>query len=625
MRHRGPDDAGYYTGFPPEGGVHGDDGYCRLGLGMRRLSIIDLKTGHQPIYNEDKSIAVILNGEIYNYQGLREELVKKGHRFYTLSDTETIVHLYEEYGSGCLEYLEGMFAFALWDENKKQLFIARDRVGEKPLVYAEDAGGRFYFASEIKALLRIPEIKKEVSGESLHYYFSYIYVPPPLTIYKNIKKLPPSSFMIVSDKEGIKIERYWRCDYSKKSVLSDGDYVSLYRENLVRSVKQRMISDVPLGVMLSGGVDSSSILWAMKEASSSSSSCKIDTFSVGYNKGVRQDEEFLRARSVAKLFGTRHHEIIFEPRGISVMPEILEFYDEPINLFPVVYAYEMMKYIKKYATVVLSGNGADEIFGGYTGYNEILKRHILYEMASHFPAGFIMPFRRLKNFFEIAHLPPSERRAEEFRRGIRSLSLKLYSDNLCLETSDVDVGKPMEDMHKDAGSDDYLDGIMNIDLMLYHSHGHTILPDMSGMANSLEIRAPFLDHKIIEMAASMPRRLKIPSVFNPRLNKYIMKKSMEGILPSEILYGRKMGFGYFINWTSWLRTDWADVIGNILLGNAARDIMRYYFNIDYVKTLLEENISGKKNHSQLIWGLAVFVLWHKKYVEGRDLAPYFKR
>jgi len=620
LKHRGPDDSGYYVGGNNNASAYGEsrDGY--VGLGIRRLAIIDLETGHQPIHNEDKTIWIVLNGEIYNFKDLRKNLEGKGHRFYTRSDTETIVHLYEEYGVECLNYLEGMFAFALWDDVKKQLFIARDRIGEKPLVYA-DIEGSFYFSSEIKSILSVPGFQRRVNYEALHNYFSYIYVPAPISIFEGIKKLPPASYMIVS-KKGIEcIKEYWSCDYSKKSYFSsDKEYMQKYLDLLADSVRKRLISDVPLGVMLSGGVDSSSILEVMVREIGVKN---IRTFSVGIkDKTGRQDPEFERARSVASKFGAEHQEIIFEPSKLGILPEILSFYDEPINLFPVVYAYEMMKHIKKYVTVVLSGNGADEIFGGYAGYNQILKRHLIYEIFKWNDAfavgraGFLPD--RMKRFFQISALPPYKRRAEEFRLGAENIRWNLYNKNLQDLTGNIDVGKLMEYWFLKGNPTEYLDGIINVDLMFYHSHGHTIMPDISGMSNSLEIRAPFLDHKLIEFAAALPRRMKVPRIFNPLYNKYIMKKSMEGRLPSEILYGRKMGFGYAINWTMWLKTIWANNVEKILTGGDSP--LPEYFNMDYVRGLLRS-----QNNYTLIWGLLVFAVWHKIYIEMKSVGEISER
>jgi len=595
LYHRGPDDEGYYFD-------------SQVGLGIRRLSIIDLETGHQPIHNEDKTIWIVLNGEIYNYQELGKELRIKGHIFYTKSDTETIVHLYEEYGVGCLKYLRGMFAFALWDKRNKQLFVARDRVGEKPLVYTE-INNYFYFASEIKSLLLIPGINREIDYEALHNYFMHVYIPAPYTIFKKIRKLPPAHYIIVSQGK-VKIEKYWHCEYGNKIKTSVEEYCHRYRDLLEESIKLRLISDVPLGVMLSGGVDSSSILAMVDKAGHR----PIKTFSIGFQIENKPDPEFIRAKKIARMFKTEHYEMIFNPKDLRLLPEVLSFYDEPINLFPILYAHQIAKFMKQYVTVVLAGNGADELFGGYTGYNQILKRNILYNIGSFFPLK--INRNKLGRFLSVANLPGHSRRAEEFRLGAKRLADNLYTQGFNQEIKNADVGKFMEIYFQEANSKEYLDGILNIDLMFYHTHGHTLMPDISGMANSLEIRAPFLDHKLIEFAASLPVSMKIPNVFRPNFNKYIMKKSMEKMLPPDILYAPKMGFGFAIDWSNWLKTIWKEKVRNILFERSLSQTG--LFNMDYIRKIYEDNVSGKKNYAGIVWGLIVFEIWHEIYVENKN-------
>jgi asparagine synthase (glutamine-hydrolysing) len=592
--HRGPDAEGFFV-------------KNNIALGHRRLSIIDLEGGSQPIFNEDKTVAVVYNGEIYNFLELRQELIARGHTFTTRTDTEVIVHLYEEQGIDLVKSLRGMFAFALWDDKKHDLFLVRDRIGEKPLVYFEK-DGTLYFASEIKALLKVPGLPKELDSEALAHYFTYMYAPAPLTFFKGLKKLEPGSYVQVNA-AGLKIKKYWSIDYSKKWLTSENEYIEKYLALLEEIVRQQSISDVPLGVMLSGGIDSSTLAYQMHKNGAK----EIRSFCLGFERADQPDPEFIRARQIADKYSGQHHEVMFDPARINNLPRIITNYDEPLNLFPVIYADQLAAFMKQNATVVLAGNGADELFGGYTGYNAMLKMEIFNRFASILP---LVGKGRLRKILRRSKVAPSQRRAEAFRAGHQALSAQLFTPAWQKRMMDVDVGTPVAQAFEESGATDYLDGILYGDLKVYHAFGHLIMPDISGMSNSLEIRSPFLDYKLVEFAASLPREMKVKSIFNPALNKYIMKKAAQKFLPTDLIYAHKMGFGYNIDWPNWLKTSWREKV-NQLLGSSANWQGQEIFNRTYVENIIDEHSRGRANHASLIWGLIVFMLWKGIYLDGQ--------
>jgi asparagine synthase (glutamine-hydrolysing) len=606
LKHRGPDDEGFYLDR-------------HIGFGHRRLSIIDISArGHQPMSNEDDTIWIVFNGEVYNFIELRDDLVKNGHIFKSDTDTEVIIHLYEDYGVRCLEKLRGMFAFAIWDKKNQQLFLARDRIGQKPLVYTL-INGSLYFASEIKSLLQDQEIHKNkgIDLDALNHYFTYVYVPSPYTIFKGIKKLPPASYLLLKKNGDLSINKYWKVDYSQKWDASIEDYCERYMELLEESVKLRLRSDVPLGVMLSGGVDSSSIAFMADKISSN----QIKTFCIGFPQNNKMDPEFIRAKKVAKSFNTEHHEVIFESQKTNLLPRILYFCDEPLNLFPIVYAYYLAQFMKQNATVILAGNGADEIFGGYTGYNKILQKEFISRSIAKFPIKGLssLPLggklgEQIKRLLRTMNVSMEEKRGLNFKLSGDELAHKLYSEDFKSGLK-VEIDQVLNSTFYESKAQNYMDGVLYTDLMTYHTHSHIILPDISGMANSLEIRSPFLDYKLVEFAASLPVKMKVPSMFKYHLNKYVMKRSMEGILPREILYGKKMGFGYAIDWIGWLRTIWQEKVRDILFNRTLPHTG--LFNMDYIKKIVEEHIANRENHGSLIWGLIVFEIWYEIYMENR--------
>ncbi len=602
LKHRGPDDEGMYLSK-----VQSPKSKVNIGLGVRRLSIIDLETGHQPIHNEDESIWTVLNGEIYNFKNLREDLEKKGHRFYTKSDTEVIVHLYEDYGTDCVGYLRGMFAFAIWDDRKKELFLVRDRMGQKPLVYTL-FNNSLIFASEIKSILINPEVEKEVNLEALHHYLTYQYIPAPLTMFSGIKKLPPASTLICSADGEIKIERYWKLNYKNKLELSEPEYCERILELLRETVQLRLISDVPLGAFLSGGIDSSAIVGIMSQLMNK----PVKTFSIGF-----EEEDFSEinyARTVAEYFKTDHHEFIVKPKAIEILPKLIWHYNEPFADSSALATYYLARETRKHVTVALNGDGGDENFAGYDRYRanilasyfdripQPLKR-VAVGVAEKFPV------RKAKKFFQAINEPPE-------RRNIRWQCVfgnerkdKLYSEEMKERLSYLDTYDYMINVFREAKADDFLDKILYTDINTYLPEDLLVKMDIATMANSLETRSPFLDHELIEFVARIPSNLKLKGL----TSKYILKKALKDLLPKEILKRGKMGFGIPIG--KWFRKELRNYLKEILLD--AKSLKREYFKKGRIEELLTEHTSGRVDHGYRLWALLNLELWHQTFMDKK--------
>ncbi len=610
--HRGPDDEGYY--FSPDSAVHGS----QIGLGIRRLSIIDLQTGHQPIHNEDAKIWVIDNGEIYNFQELRLNLQEKGHKFYTKTDTEVIVHLYEDYGIDCVKYLRGMFAFALWDEKKRKLFLVRDRLGKKPLSYTIH-NGYLIFGSEIKCILEISEIKREINLEALHYYLTYQYVPSPLSMFKNIKKLPPASILSCDEQGNINIQNYWNLNYRNKLNLREEEYGEQIREKLKEATKLRMISDVPLGAFLSGGIDSSAIVGLMSEISSE----PVKTFSIGFEEQDFSELEY--ARLVANHFGTNHQEFIVKPQMIDILPKLVWHYGEPYADSSALPSYYVARETRKYVTVALNGDGGDENFAGYMRYKANKIAYFvakIYRYAGGKRINFILDLfaessnqqnflRKAKRFSSALFESPEYRNIQWHCFFNNEQKMRLYSDEMRDRFAKVNAYDYMAEIFINAPADDFLDKILYTDVRTYLPEDLLVKMDIAAMANSLEVRSPFLDHKFMEFAVQIPAYFKLRGL----TLKYILKKSMKGFLPKKILNRSKMGFGIPI--AKWFRQDLKEYIKEILLDK--KSTKRGYFNHKYVEQMIEEHISGRRDHGYRLWALLMFELWHRIYIDGEKL------
>jgi asparagine synthase (glutamine-hydrolysing) len=601
MRHRGPDDEGIYIGK-------------NIGLGHRRLSIIDLSTGHQPLSNEDGSIWIVFNGEIYNFLELRPNLERKGHRFKTKTDTETIIHLYEEYGIDCVQHLRGMFAFCLWDEKKRRLFLARDRIGKKPLYYTFSKNS-FLFASELKAILEDAEIDRLINQEAIHHYLTYQYVPSPITIFTQIKKLQPAHIMVVEDGKIKMFERYWKPEYTSKTNLSEPEIIESILEILREATRIRLISDVPLGAFLSGGIDSSAIVAMMSQLMDK----PVKTFSIGFPEASFNELSF--AKTVADIFKTEHHEFIVKPDALDILPKIAWHYDEPYADSSCIPTYYLSQMTRQHVTVALNGDGGDETFAGYerylayklTSYYERVPRFIrdgIFASLSLFSESssrrdFI---RRAKRFTEVIAEPKERRYIRWLSTFSNSLKDRLYSDEMKERVGDIDSVEILAESFKRSGTDDLLDTLLFVDTINYLPEDLMVKADIASMAHCLECRSPFLDHKLVEFAASIPSNLKLKG----RKTKHILKKALSKILPESILNRGKMGFGVPLSF--WFRGELRDYAEELLLCKKAD---RGYFKQNEIKNLLEEHISGRVNHSYHIFSLIMLELWHQTFVDKR--------
>lgn len=593
IRHRGPDDAGSY--------INGN-----VGLAHRRLSIIDLDSGHQPMFNEDRSLSIVFNGEIYNHHGLRVELEKRGHHYATKSDTETILHAYEEYGTKCLDKLRGMFAFAIYDSSKKILFLARDRVGKKPLYFYHDQQ-RFVFASEVKAILKAGTIERHVNREMIDFYLSIGYVPGRETLFKNIAKLEPGHYLILNADHSIDIREYWDIrDIQVKNIPYQEAYAN-FKNKLLESIDIRLMSEVPLGVFLSGGLDSSAIVALMSRLVST----PIKTFSVGY-KNEPQSNELDYARIVADRFKTEHYEFYLTADDLfDSIDTFLEHSEEPIVESAGIALFKLAKLAKPKATVLLSGEGADELLAGYRIYPKIRELERAYGLARLIPARIIrmiidnqaVPEKLIKYLDWVQ---------EPFTKRYKSLSYDL-SDTLKDRLYTPEFKKSLKNdfadyftaMHnKITGS--HLRKMLYIDSKTWLAEDILLKADRMTMAASVELRAPFLDHELMELAFSLPDSYKLKG----GKGKYILKDIMKDILPREIVYRKKRGFP--VPLTSWFGGALQARAKNLL--TSEKSLKRGYFNPDYINELFSR-ISRGEDLGKRIFSLIALELWHQKYID----------
>ena len=608
LSYRGPDSEGYYT-----------DSY--VGLGHRRLSIIDLsEKGKQPMCNENGDIWIVFNGEIYNFMDLREDLEKRGHKFRSNTDTEVMIHAYEEYGEKCVNFFRGMFTFAIWDnrdKESKRLFIARDRVGKKPLFYYYDKN-KFVFASELKSIIEDESIKREIDLEALSLYLSYGYVPAPRSIFKNIHKILPGHYLVCEDGK-IRIKKYWDLRY-KETNFSEEHYKKLILKELEEAVKIRLISDVPLGAFLSGGIDSSAVVAMMSKLTDKS----VKTFTIGFEE--QEFDESRYARIVAEKFETDHKEMIVKPDAIKMLPKLVWHYNEPYADSSALPSYYVAKMTRKYVTVALNGDGGDESFAGYEryaqnkmfGYYDIMPlpiRKMICKTANMLPEPKMHKsnYRKLRRFFELSSLSRFDRYVQFMLTCDRKTKMDIAANKL--KSVKIDESMTIKNELQKDNASDFLNKMMYADVKRYLPDDLLVKMDIATMANSLEARSPFLDHELMELAASVPPRLKLKGM----TKKYILKKALQNTLPKEILHRRKMGFG--VPLVNWFRGDLQEFAYNSLMGNNA--FISSYLRTEGIKDILNKHKSKRKDNSAIIWNLLWLEMWGRIYVQRRGLSKVY--
>jgi len=603
--HRGPDDQGVHT-------------EKNIGLGARRLSIIDLEKGHQPLSNEDGTVWISHNGEVYNFPALREELLSCGHTFQTKTDSETIVHSYEEWGEDFVHRLRGMFAFAVWDGREEKLILVRDRIGIKPLYYTLLEDKTLVFGSELKAILMHPKVKRSLDPKALDLYLTLEYIPAPLSIFQNISKLPAGCLLIYKRGQ-THLKKYWELDTREmpSSQASKSKLNSLMDELyslLEESVRLRLISDVPLGAFLSGGIDSSSIVGMMHELGAS----PIKTFSIGFEDASY--DELQHARRVAEKFQTEHEEFVLQPKALELTDKLIYHLDEPFGDFSIFPTFLVSKMARDHVKVILSGDGGDELFGGYEHYQA--------QKLSHPPFPFL--FRRVLNPL-IRMIPPSQKKKgawnkiRRFGQGfehdpehwhLRWMMFLTEKNKKSLYTPELqeamDGIKPLymtSPFYDLFNASDHFDGLNRdfvLDLKTYLVDDILVKVDRMSMATSLETRVPILDHKIVEFAYSLPANLKL----NGHTTKWIFKKTMERLLPRQNIYRKKEGFSIPIK--HWLRTDLKELLLDSL--NAQRIRREGLFQYEFIEKMIDRHLKQRENFSHQLWALLVFEIWRENYL-----------
>jgi asparagine synthase (glutamine-hydrolysing) len=593
IRHRGPDDEGVWV----------DEG---VALGMRRLSIIDLSTGHQPIHNEDRSVWIVFNGEIYNYRELRRELESAGHRFYTATDTEVIVHAYEQWGRDAIARLRGMFGLAIWNTRTRALLVARDRIGIKPMHYAT-VNGRLYFGSELKSLLQAPDLPRDLDPDALDHYLSFLYTPRDGSIFKSVRKLAPGHLLTWQDGR-IAIEPFWELPADETFTGSEEDAVSGLRAVLTDAVRSHLISDVPLGAFLSGGIDSSLVVGLMSEVSGG----RVKTFSIGFDEP--EFDELEPARRVAEHFGTEHHEFVVKPDGVGILDRLIAHFDEPFadsSAIPTWYVSEMAR---RHVTVVLSGDGGDELFGGYDRY---LPHPRVVAFDRYSP-------RALRRVAEIAAARlPHGVRGKNFLRHVGRDEQGRYLDAIRFFGADEKPALLTADLRRAIAGPDpetrlashferfahlpWPSQMMRFDAGTYLPEDVLTKVDRMSMAHSIESRVPLLDNDVIAFASALPSSLKIK---NGR-RKHVLKEVAATLLPADILNRRKQGFGVPLG--TWFRGNLRELFADTLLSSAS--LQRGYFQPGFVRQIVGEHLTGKRDHTLRLWQLVVFEKWHELYVD----------
>jgi len=603
--HRGPDDEGYYIN---EG----------IGLGVRRLSIIDVEGGHQPLSNEDRTIWVAHNGEAYNFPELRADLIGRGHNFATKTDTETIVHSYEEWGQDFVRKLRGMYAFALWDGRQRKLLIVRDRVGIKPLYYTLLRDKTLVFGSELKSILAHPDVERSLDPKALDLFLTLEYIPEPLSIFAGVHKLPAGCFLVYENGK-IQIKNYWAIDPGaripeKRALASLPALQDELFQFLKESVRLRLISDVPLGAFLSGGIDSSTIVGLMHELGTS----PIKTFSIGFED--KTYDELTHARRIAQKFGTSHEEFILQPQALELTEELIHHLDEPFGDFSIFPTYLVSKMARAHVKVILSGDGGDELFAGYEHYQaQALSQSRMSALLQKSLPGITKNFRPSSKKKGVWNKIRRYAQGLEHSRDMRHFRWMmflseanknlLYSSDLIREldkTAGLHESPPLDHHFRQMTQFDDITGELYLDFKTYLVDDILTKVDRMSMATSLETRVPLLDHTIVEYAFALPGRLKLRGM----TTKWILKKTMERLLPRENIYRRKEGFSIPIK--HWLRNELKDLMLGYL--DEQRIMREGLFNYEPIKHMIESHLSGKENYSHQLWTLLVFEIWREHYL-----------
>ena len=605
IEHRGPDSRG----------IHLDEG---VGLGVQRLRIIDLETGDQPISNEDGSVVLVLNGEIYNYVELRADLERRGHRFATRSDTEVIVHLYEEHGRDCVHSLRGMFAFALWDAARRELLIARDRLGKKPLFYSIGSG-TLWFASEAKAILEDPEIERDVDIDAIDSFLHFQYVPHPLSAFARLRKLPPAHTLVWKD-GAARIERYWKLSYRRGDVASEAEAQELIREQLLEATRLRLRSDVPVGAFLSGGVDSSAVVAAMAMQGG-----RVKTFAIGFDE-ARYDETRWAAE-VARLFDTDHHELRVEPRSVlDMLPRLVWHYGEPFADSSALPSFHLAELTRRHVTVALNGDGGDENFAGYTRYlgnrgDRLLAlplpvRRVLASLATRVDGDLsaLDTRSRLVRAAKASVLAPHERYANRMAFFVERERDELYTDEFrsilrARRTASTVLSIP----YLESDAEDEVNRLLDVDVRTYLPGDLLVKMDIATMAHSLEVRSPLLDHRLMELCAGLPGAWKLAG----GTTKKIFKDALRPWLPGHLLDRPKWGFAVPI--ASWFRQELRELATEVLLDRVALE--RGFFRQEGLRRLIDSHVAGTRDNGDKLWALIQLELWLRTFVDSGATRP----
>jgi asparagine synthase (glutamine-hydrolysing) len=604
IAHRGPDDQGMFV----EG---------QVALGMRRLSIIDLAGGYQPMSGCDRAIKLVFNGEIYNYRELQRTLEGRGHHFKTNSDTEAIIHAYEEYGANCVDHLRGMFAFAIWNDRSSELFIARDRTGKKPLYYAITPPGTLIFGSELKSLREHPQFRGEMSAEALDAYLTFGYVPDPLTIFRDVHKLPPGHHLMFKNGRAT-VEQYWNFQYEgerQHSAVREEDYVEKLRALLDEAVRIRLVADVPLGAFLSGGVDSSAVVGLMARHTDQ----PVKTFSIGFREDSYNELKY--ARLASKHFGTDHHELIVTPDICRIVDELVWYFDEPFADQSAIPTYLVSKLAREHVKVVLSGDGGDELFAGYTRYATNRKRNGFNHVPRLLRHSVMRPLSRKlphgawgRNYLHKISNDPLDRYIEDISIFTKLNKPLLYTADFRRQLGATEAAALFREHASRVRSNDSLDTLLYLDAKTYLPGDILTKVDRMTMAVSLEARVPLLDHKLIEFVTRIPASLKMQGLET----KHIFKSAVRDIVPAEILNRPKQGFGVPI--TEWINRQLRERIRDTFADRRTRQ--RGYIDPRYVDVLLNEHQRGRRDHSWALWTLLMLELWQRRFVDDVGANPF---